>query len=101
LTYAHPGEDLTDRYWPAAWQLLGKDILRFHAVIWPAMLMAAGYEPPQRLFIHGMLLGSDGYAMSKTRGTGVDPFGVIERYGSDALRYYLLREVQFGSDGAL
>ena len=64
------------------------------------MLMAAGYEPPQRLFIHGMLLGSDGYAMSKTRGTGVDPFGAIERYGSDALRYYLLREVAFGSDGA-
>jgi len=99
LTYAREGEDLTARLWPAAWQLLGKDILRFHAVLWPAMLMAAGLEPPRRLFIHGMILGHDGNRMSKTRGNTLDPFPVIERYGADALRYYLLREVGFGQDG--
>src|SRR5204862_8177745 len=74
-------------------------ILRFHAIIWPAMLMAAGYELPQQLFIHGRLLGADGYAMSKTRGNGLDPFPAMEAYGVDALRYYLLREVRFGDDG--
>jgi methionyl-tRNA synthetase len=99
LTYARPGEDLTERYWPARWQLLGNDILRFHAIIWPAMLMAAGYGLPEQLFIHGRLLGSDGYAMSKTRGNGLDPLPVLEAYGVDALRYYLLREVRFGDDG--
>ena len=101
LTYARPGHDLSAELWPARWQLLGKDILRFHAVIWPAMLLSAGYEMPRQLFIHGMLLGHDGYRMSKTRGNGMDPYPAIEAYGADALRYYLLREVGFGQDGPI
>ena len=101
LTYARPGEDLTERLWPARWQLLGKDILRFHAVIWPAMLLSAGYELPQQLFIHGMLAGQDGHRMSKTRGNAMDYRPAVELYGPDALRYYLLREVAFGQDGGV
>ena len=101
LTYARPGEDLTERLWPARWQLLGKDILRFHAVIWPAMLLSAGYELPQQLFIHGMLAGQDGHRMSKTRGNAMDYRPASELYGPDALRYYLLREVAFGQDGGV
>ncbi len=101
LTYARPGVDLSAELWPARWQLLGKDILRFHAVIWPAMLLSAGYEMPRQLFIHGMLLGHDGFRMSKTRGNGMDPYPVIEAYGADALRYYLMREVHFGQDGPI
>jgi methionyl-tRNA synthetase len=101
LTYARPGEDLTARLWPARWQFLGKDILRFHAVIWPAMLLSAGYELPQQLFIHGMLAGQDGHRMSKTRGNAMDYRPAVEVYGPDALRYYLLREVAFGQDGGV
>ena len=81
--------------------MLGKDILRFHAIIWPAMLMAAGYELPRQLYIHGYLLGHDGHRMSKTRGNGMDPYPAIDTYGADALRYYLLREVGFGQDGSV
>jgi methionyl-tRNA synthetase len=99
LTYADDGHDLTPELWPPRWQLLGKDILRFHAVIWPAMLMAAGYDPPKQLFIHGMLLGHDGFRMSKTRGNGLDPYPAIDAYGIDAVRFYVLREVAFGQDG--
>ena len=95
LTYARPGEDLTDRYWPARWQLLAKDILKFHAVIWPAMLLGAGYALPRQLLIHGYLTVRD-EKMSKTKGNVLDPFRVIEHYGLDALRYYLLRDVRFG-----
>jgi methionyl-tRNA synthetase len=101
LTYARPGEDLTGTFWPPRWQVLGKDILRFHAIIWPAMLMAAGYELPRQLYIHGFLLGHDGHRMSKTRGNGMDPYPAIETYGADALRFYLLREVGFGQDGSV
>ena len=101
LTYARPGEDLTARLWPARWQLLGKDILRFHAVIWPAMLLSAGYELPRQLFIHGMLAGQDGHRMSKTRGNAMDYRPAVDLYGPDALRYYLLREVAFGQDGGV
>ena len=100
-TYARPGEDLTARLWPPRWQVLGKDILRFHAIIWPALLMAAGFELPQQLYIHGYLLGHDGHRMSKTRQNGMDPYPAIETYGADALRYYLLREVGFGQDGSV
>ncbi|CAA9535620.1 MAG: Methionyl-tRNA synthetase, partial [uncultured Thermoleophilia bacterium] len=74
------------------------DILKFHAVIWPAMLMAAGRELPRRLLIHGYLTVRDS-KMSKTTGNVLDPSAVIERYGVDALRYYVLREVRFGGDG--
>lgn len=98
LEYARPGEDLVRRFWPPDLQIMAKDILRFHAVIWPAMLMAGGLEPPRRLMVHGYLL-KGGEKMSKTTGNVVDPFPFIERYGIDALRYYLAREVRFGEDG--
>ncbi|HET6496875.1 MAG TPA: methionine--tRNA ligase [Thermoleophilia bacterium] len=100
LTCAHPGEDLTERYWPVVHHFLAKDILKFHAVIWPALLMSAGYKVPAAEFIHGYLL-MGGEKMSKTRGNVLDPFAVMERYGSDPLRYYLLREVTFGQDGVI
>jgi methionyl-tRNA synthetase len=98
LTYARPGEDLTARYWPARWQLMAKDILKFHAVIWPAMLLSAGYELPRQLLIHGYLTVREA-KMSKSVGNVLDPFAVIERYGLDALRFYLFRDVRFGQDG--
>ena len=95
LGYAGPG---TDRFWPPDLQLMAKDILKFHAVIWPALLMAAGLEPPRRLAVHGYVL-KGGEKMSKTTGNLVDPFPFIEEYGLDALRYYLTREIRFGEDG--
>jgi methionyl-tRNA synthetase len=98
LGYARPGEDLWAHYWPPDLQLMAKDILKFHAVIWPALLMAAGLELPRRLMIHGYVL-KGGEKMSKTTGNVVDPFPFIEAYGIDALRYYLAREVRFGEDG--
>jgi methionyl-tRNA synthetase len=100
LKFAKEGEDLTSRYWPATVQLVGKDILKFHAVYWPAMLMAAGLEVQQTLVVHGYLL-MDGEKMSKSLGNVLDPFEVIDRFGADALRFYLLREVQFGADGSV
>jgi methionyl-tRNA synthetase len=98
LTYAVPREDLAAVYWPAQVHMMSKDILKFHAVIWPALLMSAGYELPEGEFIHGYLLFG-GEKMSKTRGNVLDPFAVIEQYGVDPLRFYLLREVTFGLDG--
>ena len=100
LTYARPGEDLRDRFWPPAVHLIAKDILKFHAVIWPAMLLAADIELPRKLFIHGYLL-MDEHKMSKSLGNVLDPFEVMDVYGTDALRYYLLREVAFGQDGSI
>jgi methionyl-tRNA synthetase len=100
LTYARPGEDLTEQYWPVVHHLLAKDILKFHAVIWPALLMSAGFSPPTSEFIHGYLL-MGGEKMSKTRGNVLDPFAVMETYGIDPLRYYLVREVAFGQDGVI
>ena len=99
LSYARPGEDLTGRYWPAR-HLIGKDILKFHAVIWPAMLMAAGIEVPKSIFIHGYLL-MDEHKMSKSLGNVIDPFEVMDRFGTDTLRYYIFREVRFGNDGSI
>jgi methionyl-tRNA synthetase len=98
LSYARDGEDLTDRFWPATVHLIGKDILKFHAVIWPAMLMAAGIEVPRKVAIHGYLLLGE-HKMSKSLGNVIEPFHVTELYGPDALRFYVLREVSFGSDG--
>lgn len=98
LGYARPGEDLAARFWPPDVQLMAKDILKFHAVIWPAVLMALGLELPRRLAVHGYVL-KGGEKMSKTTGNVVDPFPFIEAYGIDALRYYLAREVRFGEDG--
>jgi len=98
LTYADPGTDLVDRLWPPTLQLMAKDILKFHAVIWPALLMSADLALPERLFVHGYVL-KGGERLSKTTGNIVDPFPFIERYGLDALRYYLCREIRFGDDG--
>jgi methionyl-tRNA synthetase len=100
LSYARPGEDLTDRFWPATVHVIAKDILKFHAVFWPALLMAAEIEVPERIFIHGYLLMDD-HKMSKSLGNVLDPFAVMDVYGTDALRYYLMREVAFGQDGSI
>ncbi|HWD69637.1 MAG TPA: methionine--tRNA ligase [Solirubrobacteraceae bacterium] len=99
LSYARPGEDLTDHYWPAQFHVIGKDILKFHTIFWPAMLMAAGVAVPEHVFVHGFLMGEDGRRMSKTFGNGLDPFEVMDAFGTDALRFYLTREVTFGNDG--
>jgi methionyl-tRNA synthetase len=101
LGYARDGEDLTDRFWPATYHVIGKDILKFHTVFWPAMLMAADIALPEHVFVHGFLLGADGRKMSKSLGNVLDPFEVMEAYGTDALRFYLMRDVPFGSDGAV
>jgi len=84
--------------WPAV-QLVGKDIARFHAVIWPAMLMAAGLQPPKKVFAHGWLLVG-GEKMSKSKLTGIAPTDITDVFGSDAFRYYFLRAITFGSDGS-
>jgi methionyl-tRNA synthetase len=97
LSYAREGEDLTARFWPPV-HLLAKDILKFHAVYWPAFLIAAGIEPPRGMFVHGYLM-LDGHKMSKSLGNVLDPEETIERFGADALRFYCLREVSFGQDG--
>jgi methionyl-tRNA synthetase len=99
LTYARTGEDLRPRFWPAR-HLLGKDILKFHCVIWPALLLAAGYEVPRQLFVHGYLL-LDERKMSKSLGNVIDPLELIDVYGVDALRFYLFRAVPFGQDGTI
>jgi methionyl-tRNA synthetase len=105
LSFAREGEDLTDRFWPATYHVLGKDILKFHAVFWPAMLMAAGIEVPERELIHGYLLMRDSSGaetkMSKSLGNVLDPFAVMDTFGTDALRYYCFREVSFGQDGGV
>jgi methionyl-tRNA synthetase len=100
LRYAREGEDVTEEFWPADVHLIAKDILKFHAVIWPALLMAADLEVPRHVFIHGYLL-LDEHKMSKSLGNVIDPFQVMDLYGTDALRYYLLREVSFGQDGSI
>jgi methionyl-tRNA synthetase len=101
LSYARPGEDLTPRFWPATFHLIGKDILKFHTVFWPAMLLAADLPLPEHVFVHGFLLGSDGRKMSKSLGNVLDPFEVMDVYGTDALRFYLMRDVPFGGDGSV
>ncbi|MEG3617331.1 methionine--tRNA ligase [Magnetovibrio sp. PR-2] len=85
-------------YWPADLHMVGKDILRFHAVYWPAFLMAAGVEPPKRVFAHGWWT-NEGQKISKSLGNVIDPIDLVEKYGLDAVRYFLMREVPFGNDG--
>ena len=98
LTYAREGEDLRERFWPGVRHLIGKDILRFHCVFWPALLLAAGYEVPRQLFVHGFLL-LDERKISKSVGNVIDPLDLIDVYGVDPVRFYLLRAVSFGQDG--
>ena len=100
LTYATPGKDLRPRFWPAARHLIGKDIIRFHCVFWPAMLMSAGYEVPHQLFVHGYLLLDD-RKISKSLGNVVDPLELIDVYGADAVRFWAVRAVSFGQDGSV
>ncbi|CAM4205312.1 Methionine--tRNA ligase [Mycobacterium basiliense] len=87
------------RYWPADLHMIGKDIIRFHAVYWPAFLMSAGIELPRKVFAHGFL-HNRGEKMSKSLGNTVDPMALIETFGVDQVRYFLLREVPFGQDGS-
>lgn len=95
----YPEEDgLWKRYWPAVHHLVGKDIIRFHSVIWPAMLLALGLNPPVMVFAHGWWT-VEGEKMSKSKGNVVDPFEMVRHYGVDPFRYFLLREVPFGVDG--
>jgi methionyl-tRNA synthetase len=89
----------SEEYWPADVHLVGKDILRFHAVIWPAMLLAAGLPLPRKVFANGWLLVG-GEKMSKTKLTGIPPQEITDHFGSDAYRYYFLRELAFGQDGS-
>ena len=86
------------KYWPADLHVIGKDIVRFHAVYWPAFLMSAGVAVPRRIFSHGFLFNR-GEKMSKSVGNVIDPFALADAYGVDPLRYFLLREVPFGQDG--
>ena len=96
----YPDTKNTDfsKYWPANLHMVGKDILRFHAVYWPAFLLSAGLAPPQRIFAHGWLMNK-GEKMSKSLGNVLSPYDLVGRYGLDPVRYYLLREVSFGQDG--
>jgi methionyl-tRNA synthetase len=108
LSYAPPppgssedvSADLVKTFWPASYHVIAKDILRFHTIYWPALLMAAGIELPEHVFVHGYLL-MEGEKMSTSLGNVLDPFAVIDRFGADALRFYLLREVPFGQDGSV
>ena len=92
------GDGERKHYWPANLHVIGKDIIRFHTVYWPAFLLSAGLPVPKRVFAHGFLT-SEGKKMSKSLGNVVDPFGVVEEFGTDPVRYYCLREVSFGQDG--
>ncbi|EHR1327651.1 MAG: methionine--tRNA ligase [Clostridium perfringens] len=98
LGYGQENQELYNKFWPADVHLIGKDILRFHTIYWPIMLMALGLELPKQVFGHGWLL-VDGGKMSKSKGNVVDPVVLVNMFGADAVRYYLLREIPFGSDG--
>ena len=93
------GDNPRRKYWPADVHIIGKDIVRFHAVYWPAFLMSAGLPPPKRVFAHGFLYNR-GEKMSKSVGNVVDPFALVKAYGRDATRYFFMREAAFGQDGS-
>jgi methionyl-tRNA synthetase len=97
LTYARE-KDLRETFWPEVHHLLGKDILRFHCVYWPALLLSAGYDVPKQLFVHGYLL-LEQRKISKSLGNVIEPLDLIDVYGADAIRFYLLRAATFGQDG--
>ena len=98
LGYGQENDELYKKFWPADLHLIGKDILRFHTIYWPIMLMALGLELPKQVFGHGWLL-VDGGKMSKSKGNVVDPVVLVNEFGVDPVRYYLLKEIPFGSDG--
>ena len=98
LAFAREGEDLRPVFWPEVRHVLAKDILKFHCVIWPALLLAAKLEVPRQLFVHGYLLFGE-QKMSKSLGNVIDPLDLIDVYGADPVRFYVVREVQFGQDG--
>ena len=100
LKYPNEDNDLFKNFWPADLHIIGKDILRFHAVYWPAFLMAANITPPKRVYGHGWILSGE-EKMSKSKGNILDPLEIINIYGLDSLRYYLLKEVSFGNDGSI
>ena len=91
--------DLHDTFWPADCHVIGKDINWFHSVIWPSMLMSAGYPLPRQVYVHGFILDKDGRKMSKALGNVVDPLKVIDDYSAEVLRFYFLRCVASGQDG--
>ena len=98
LNYPNTDDDLFKKFWPASIHLIGKDILRFHAVYWPAFLLAAKIDLPKRVYGHGWILSGE-EKMSKSKGNILDPLEIIKEYGLDPLRYYLIKEVSFGNDG--
>ena len=98
LNYPDTNDELFKKFWPASVHLIGKDILRFHAVYWPAFLMAAKIPLPKKVFGHGWILSGE-EKMSKSKGNILDPLDIIKKYGLDPLRYYLIKEVSFGNDG--
>ena len=98
LNYPNKDDDLFKKFWPASIHLIGKDILRFHAVYWPAFLLAAKIDLPKRVYGHGWILSGE-EKMSKSKGNILDPLEIIKEYGLDPLRYYLIKEVSFGNDG--
>jgi len=98
LGYPDVDSEKFKKYWPADLHVIGKDIVRFHAVYWPAFLMSAGVAVPKRIFSHGFLFNR-GEKMSKSVGNVIDPFDLVKAYGVDPLRYFFLREVPFGQDG--
>lgn len=98
LKYPDENNTLFKKFWPADLHIIGKDILRFHAIYWPAFLLAANIKPPHRVYGHGWILSGD-EKMSKSKGNILDPLEIIKLYGLDPLRYYLLKEVSFGNDG--
>ncbi len=98
LNYPNTKDDLYQKFWPASLHLIGKDILRFHAVYWPAFLLAAKIELPKKVYGHGWILSGE-EKMSKSKGNILDPLEIIKIYGLDPLRYYLIKEVSFGNDG--
>ena len=97
LGWGQAGQNF-EKFWPADVHIVGKDILRFHAIIWPAMLLSVGLELPKSIYVHGVL-NVNGQKMSKTTGNVVDPFSIIEKFGPEVLRYYLLREISSTEDG--
>ena len=98
LNYPDTNDNLFKKFWPASIHLIGKDILRFHAVYWPAFLLAANITLPKKIYGHGWILSGD-EKMSKSKGNILDPLEIIKKYGLDSLRYYLIKEVSFGNDG--